>query len=59
MGRPLIAALALAFACSSVTLHAAFAQSKDDPDQAAKDKKKKEDEWGDKQAPLPLCEGAL
>ncbi len=59
MRRPLIAALVLAFACSSVPLHAAFAQSsKDDPDQAAKDKKKKEDEWGDKQAPLPQLRNA-
>jgi hypothetical protein len=58
MRRPLIAALVLAFACSSVPLHAAFAQSKDDPDQSAKDKKKKEDEWGDKQAPLPQLRNA-
>ena len=57
MRRPLIAVLALAFACSSVPLHAAFAQDKD-PDQEAKDKKKKEDEWGDKQAPLPQLRNA-
>ena len=57
MRRPLIAILALAFACSSVPLHAAFAQDKD-PDQEAKDKKKKEDEWGDKQAPLPALRNA-
>lgn len=57
MRRPLIAALALAFACSSVPLHVAFAQDKD-PEQEAKDKKKKEDEWGDKQAPLPQLRNA-
>jgi hypothetical protein len=59
MRRPLIAALVLAFACSTVPLHAAFAQnSKEDPEQEAKDKKKKEEEWGDKQAPLPQLRNA-
>lgn len=57
MRRPLIAALVLAFACSAVPLHVAFAQGSD-PDQEAKDKKKKEDEWGDKQAPLPQLRNA-
>jgi len=61
MRRPLIAILLLAFACSTVPLHAAFAQQgkgDPDPDQEAKDKKKKEDEWGDKQAPLPQLRNA-
>jgi hypothetical protein len=59
MRRPLVAALVLAFACSTLPLHAAFAQSsKDDPEQEAKDKKKKEEEWGDKQAPLPQLRNA-
>jgi hypothetical protein len=57
MRRPLIAALVLAFGCASVPLHVAFAQDKD-PEQEAKDKKKKEDEWGDKQAPLPALRNA-
>jgi hypothetical protein len=57
MRRPLLAALVLAFACSSVPLHVAFAQDKD-PEQEAKDKKKKEDELGDKQAPLPQLRNA-
>ena len=57
MRRPLIAALALGIACSSVPLHLAFAQDKD-PEQEAKDKKKKEEEWGDRQAPLPQLRNA-
>jgi hypothetical protein len=60
MRRPLIAVLALAIGCSSIPLHAAFAQNNKDPDpeQEAKDKKKKEEEWGDKQAPLPQLRNA-
>src|ERR1700761_5712181 len=57
MRRPLIAALVLAFGCASIPMHVAFAQDKD-PEQEAKDKKKKEDEWGDKQAPLPQLRNA-
>ncbi len=58
MRRPLIAALILAFAWTAIPLTSALAQGKDDPDQEAKDKKKKEDEWGDKQAPLPQLRNA-
>lgn len=58
MRRPLLAAMALTIACSAIPMHVAFAQSKDDPEQEAKDKKKKEEEWGDKQAPLPALRNA-
>jgi hypothetical protein len=57
MRRPLLAAMALTIACSAIPMHAAFAQGSD-PEQEAKDKKKKEDEWGDKQAPLPALRNA-
>lgn len=58
MRRPLLAALAFVMACSSIPMHA-LAQGKDsDPEQEAKDKRKKEDEWGDKQAPLPQLRNA-
>jgi hypothetical protein len=54
MRRPVLAALILAAAWTAIPMHAALAQQqKDDPEAEAKDKKKKEDEWGDKQAPLP------
>jgi hypothetical protein len=59
MRRPLLALMALTIACSAIPMHVALAQSKgEDPDQEAKDKKKKEDEWGDKQAPLPQLRNA-
>ena len=58
MRRPLLAALAFVMACSSIPMHA-LAQGKDsDPEQEAKDKRKKEDEWGDRQAPLPALRNA-
>ena len=54
MRRPVLAALILVAAWTAIPIHAALAQQqKDDPEAEAKDKKKKEDEWGDKQAPLP------
>ena len=62
MRRPLFAALLLACAWTAVPMHAALAQGRGgqqaDPDQDAKDKKKKEDEWGDRQAPLPALRNA-
>ena len=59
MRRPLLAALVLCLAWTAIPLTTALAQSsKDDPDQEAKDKKKKEEEWGDKQAPLPALRNA-
>ena len=59
MRRPLIAALVLAAAWTAIPLSTALAQGKGgDPEQEAKDKKKKEDEWGDKQAPLPQLRNA-
>ena len=56
MRRPLIAALVLACAWTAIPVTAAFAQSSDDSDSGSK--KKKEDEWGDKQAPLPQLRNA-
>ena len=59
MRRRLIAALVLVAAWTAIPLTSALAQGKDsDPEQEAKDKKKKEDEWGDKQAPLPALRNA-
>ena len=58
MRRPLIAALVLACAWTAIPLSSALAQGGGDPEQEAKDKKKKEDEWGDKQAPLPQLRNA-
>jgi hypothetical protein len=60
MRRPLFAALVLVAAWTAIPLtNAALAQSQEkDPEQEAKDKKKKEDEWGDKQAPLPQLRNA-
>jgi hypothetical protein len=58
MRRPLFAALVLIAAWTAIPLSSiALAQDKD-PEQEAKDKKKKEDEWGDKQAPLPAMRNA-
>jgi hypothetical protein len=58
MRRPLFAALVLVAAWTAIPItSAALAQDKD-PDQEAKDKKKKEEEWGDKQAPLPQLRNA-
>jgi hypothetical protein len=58
MRRPLFAALALVAAWTAIPItSAALAQDKD-PEQEAKDKKKKEEEWGDKQAPLPALRNA-
>jgi hypothetical protein len=58
MRRPLFAALVLIAAWTAIPLSSiALAQDKD-PEQEAKDKKKKEDEWGDKQAPLPALRNA-
>lgn len=62
MRRPLIAAMVvtLAAAWTAIPISSAFAQNNKDPDpeQEARDKKKKEDEWGDKQAPLPQLRNA-
>jgi hypothetical protein len=58
MRRPLFAALVLVAAWTAIPLTSvALAQDKD-PEQEAKDKKKKEEEWGDKQAPLPQLRNA-
>ena len=58
MRRPLFAALVLIAAWTAIPLSSiALAQDKD-PEQEAKDKKKKEEEWGDKQAPLPALRNA-
>jgi len=58
MRRPLFAALVLVAAWTAIPLGSfALAQDKD-PEQEAKDKKKKEEEWGDKQAPLPALRNA-
>jgi hypothetical protein len=58
MRRPLFAALVLVAAWTAIPLTTvALAQDKD-PEQEAKDKKKKEEEWGDKQAPLPQLRNA-
>jgi hypothetical protein len=58
MRRPLFAALVLVAAWTAIPITTiALAQDKD-PEQEAKDKKKKEDEWGDKQAPLPALRNA-
>jgi hypothetical protein len=58
MRRPLFAALVLVAAWTAIPLSSiALAQDKD-PEQDAKDKKKKEEEWGDKQAPLPALRNA-
>lgn len=58
MRRPLFAALVLVAAWTAIPLSSiALAQDKD-PEQEAKDKKKKEEEWGDKQAPLPQLRNA-
>ncbi len=57
MRRPLLSCLVLILAWTAIPVGAALAQQ-DDPDQAEKDKKKKEDEWGDKQAPLPALRNA-
>jgi len=58
MRRPLFAALVLVAAWTAIPLSSiALAQDKD-PEQEAKDKKKKEEEWGDKQAPLPALRNA-
>ena len=58
MRRPLFAALALIAAWTAIPVTAALAQQDKDPEQEAKDKKKKEEEWGDKQAPLPALRNA-
>ena len=58
MRRPLLAALVLACAWTAIPIGAALAQDKDDPEADAAAKKKKEDEWGDKQAPLPQLRNA-
>jgi hypothetical protein len=68
MRRPLLCALVLAAAWTALPVTAAFAQgsggrgaggapSAPDPDDQAA-KKKKDDEWGDKQAPLPALRNA-
>ena len=56
MRRPLLCALALAFAWTAMPAIHAHAQQADPEDPAAK--KKKDDEWGDKQAPLPALRNA-
>jgi hypothetical protein len=59
MRRPLLAALILACAWTAIPMGAAMAQQqKDDPEAEAASKKKKADEWGDKQAPLPALRNA-
>lgn len=59
MRRPLLAALILACAWTAIPMGAALAQQKgDDPEADAAAKKKKDDEWGDKQAPLPALRNA-
>jgi hypothetical protein len=59
MRRPLLAALILACAWTAIPAGAALAQQKgDDPEADAANKKKKDDEWGDKQAPLPALRNA-
>ena len=59
MRRPVLAAFVLAAAWTAIPMSAALAQqSKDDPEAEAASKKKKEDEWGDKQAPLPQLRNA-
>jgi hypothetical protein len=55
MRRPLLSALALIAVWSAVPMHAALAQAADQDDSS---KKKKNDEWGDKQAPLPALRNA-
>jgi len=59
MRRPFLAALILACAWTAIPMGAAMAQQgKDDPEAEAASKKKKDDEWGDKQAPLPALRNA-
>lgn len=58
MRRPVLAAIVLACAWTAIPLSAALAQAKDDPEADASAKKKKEDEWGDQQAPLPALRNA-
>jgi hypothetical protein len=69
MRRPLLCALVLAAAWTSLPLTSALAQGRGgggpggggggaDPDADAAAKKKKDDEWGDKQAPLPALRNA-
>jgi hypothetical protein len=59
MRRPLLSALILACAWTAIPMGAAMAQQKgEDPEAEAANKKKKDDEWGDKQAPLPALRNA-
>jgi hypothetical protein len=57
MRRPLLAALILACAWTAIPVGAALAQQQD-PEADSANKKKKDDEWGDKQAPLPALRNA-
>ena len=57
MRRPLLCALALAVAWTAIPAPQAHALQGDPADDPAA-KKKKDDEWGDKQAPLPALRNA-